>query len=72
MVRLISDRMSYRNHYMCSGEANSIILFHLNLSYIIIYSDIAIGAPYDGAAGRGAVYIYLGSIDGVMQEASQV
>ena len=22
--RLISDRMSYRNHYMCSGEATSI------------------------------------------------
>jgi len=24
--RLISDRMSYRNHYMCSGEATSIII----------------------------------------------
>ena len=24
--RLISDRMSYRNHYMCSGEATSILL----------------------------------------------
>ena len=21
--RLVSDRMSYRNHYMCSGEATS-------------------------------------------------
>ena len=25
MGRSISDRMSYRNHYMCSGEATSII-----------------------------------------------
>ena len=24
MGRLISDRMSYRNHYMCSGEATSV------------------------------------------------
>ena len=24
--RLISDRMSYRNHYMCSGEAISLLL----------------------------------------------
>ena len=23
MGRLISDRMSYRNHYMCSGEATN-------------------------------------------------
>ena len=23
MGRLVSDRMSYRNHYMCSGEATS-------------------------------------------------
>ena len=27
MGRLISDGMSYRNHYMCSGEATS---FHYN------------------------------------------
>ena len=26
MGRLIRDRMSYRNHYMCSGEATSIRL----------------------------------------------
>ena len=24
--RFISDRMSYRNHYMCSGEATSMII----------------------------------------------
>ena len=36
------------------------------------FSDIAIGAPYDGPIGKGAVYIYLGSIDGVMDKHSQV
>ena len=25
MGRLISDRVSYKNHYMCSGEATSVI-----------------------------------------------
>ena len=25
MRRSISDRMSYRNHYMCSGEATSLL-----------------------------------------------
>ena len=27
MGRLISDMMSYRNHYMCSGEATSIYIY---------------------------------------------
>ncbi|CAG0916768.1 unnamed protein product [Notodromas monacha] len=35
------------------------------------YSDFAVGAPYDGEDGRGVVYIYLGSIDGVVKTASQ-
>ena len=26
--RLISDRMSYKNHYMCSGKATSIVLYN--------------------------------------------
>ncbi|KAL1137846.1 hypothetical protein AAG570_009542 [Ranatra chinensis] len=33
------------------------------------YEDIAIGAPYEG---YGAVYIYLGSKDGIVKEPSQV
>lgn len=33
------------------------------------YDDIAVGAPYEG---RGAVYIYLGSKNGLIAEASQV
>jgi hypothetical protein len=33
------------------------------------YEDIAVGAPYDG---NGAVYIYLGSAQGLIPEPSQV
>lgn len=33
------------------------------------YEDIAIGAPYEG---KGAVYIYLGSKNGIIKTPSQV
>lgn len=33
------------------------------------YEDIAVGAPYEG---KGAVYIYLGSAQGLIPEPSQV
>jgi hypothetical protein len=33
------------------------------------YEDIAVGAPYEG---NGAIYIYLGSAQGLIPEASQV
>lgn len=36
------------------------------------YGDFAVGAPYDGPHGRGAVYIYYGSKDGPLAKASQV
>ncbi|PSN37770.1 hypothetical protein C0J52_13179 [Blattella germanica] len=36
------------------------------------YGDIAVGAPYDGPQGKGAVYIYHGSSKGIMEKASQV
>jgi len=35
-------------------------------------SDFAVGAPYDGVSGRGAVYIYQGSATGVRKEFTQV
>ncbi|KAK9889532.1 hypothetical protein WA026_006887 [Henosepilachna vigintioctopunctata] len=36
------------------------------------YGDFAVGAPYDGPHGRGAVYIYHGSEKGVRKTFSQV
>lgn len=36
------------------------------------YGDFAVGAPYDGPKGRGAVYIYHGSPNGPLEKYSQV
>uniref|UniRef100_A0A182JLT4 Uncharacterized protein n=1 Tax=Anopheles atroparvus TaxID=41427 RepID=A0A182JLT4_ANOAO len=36
------------------------------------YGDFAVGAPYDGSSGRGAVYVFYGSRDGPLPKASQV
>lgn len=36
------------------------------------YGDFAVGAPYDGPNGRGAVYIFYGSPEGPLKKASQV
>lgn len=36
------------------------------------FGDFAVGAPYDGPKGRGAVYIYHGSSNGPLLKASQV
>ncbi|XP_040173055.1 integrin alpha-PS2 isoform X2 [Anopheles arabiensis] len=36
------------------------------------YGDFAVGAPYDGPNGRGAVYIFYGSRAGPLAKASQV
>lgn len=36
------------------------------------YGDFAVGAPYDGDNGRGAVYIYHGSENGPLAKYSQV
>ncbi|ODM94960.1 Integrin alpha-PS2 [Orchesella cincta] len=36
------------------------------------FNDFAVGAPYDGIYGRGAVYIYHGSSTGVRKEYTQV
>ncbi|XP_063975763.1 integrin alpha-PS2-like isoform X3 [Diachasmimorpha longicaudata] len=36
------------------------------------YTDFAVGAPYAGPEGRGAVYIYHGSSEGVLEKFSQV
>lgn len=39
---------------------------------LVSFTDFAVGAPYDGPDHRGAVYIFLGSQDGVMKKPSQV
>jgi len=36
------------------------------------FDDIAVGAPYGGEKGSGAVYIYLGGKKGLQQEFAQV
>ncbi|KAK9701179.1 Integrin alpha [Popillia japonica] len=36
------------------------------------YTDFAVGAPYDGIHGRGAVYIFHGSKNGVQRKYTQV
>lgn len=36
------------------------------------YDDFAVGAPYDGKSGRGAVYVYYGSANGPLPKPSQV
>ena len=40
-------------------------------SFVVWFTDIIIGAPYE-EDGAGAIYIYLGSADGVDQQYSQV
>lgn len=36
------------------------------------YKDLAVGAPYGGVEGRGVVYIYVGSMEGIITDVSQV
>ncbi|KAL3831471.1 hypothetical protein ACJMK2_023216 [Sinanodonta woodiana] len=35
------------------------------------YNDLAVGAPYGGKDGRGAVYIYHGSVEGIITDVQQ-
>ena len=44
----------------------------LKIYLIIGIQDLVIGAPYDGEDHRGAIYIYLGTPDGISQTHSQV
>lgn len=50
--------------------------FYTNLiisNYVNLLSlDLAIGAPYGGDEGKGVVYIYVGSMEGIITDVSQV
>lgn len=35
------------------------------------YNDIVVGAPFDGEDGRGAIYVYHGSGEGIRVELTQ-
>lgn len=39
---------------------------------LLVFIDIAVGAPYDGPLERGAVYIFYGSKKGIRSKASQI
>ena len=41
MGRLIGDRMSYRNHYMCSGEATS----HYQSTSLSVSESVCLDVP---------------------------
>ena len=47
------------------------ILF-LTITYINFVPDIAVGAPFEGEDGSGAVYIYRGSYNGINPNYKQV
>ena len=40
--------------------------------WLLSLSDLAVGAPYGGEDGRGAVYIYHGSMRGIITDVQQV
>ena len=43
-----------------------------SFSKLYYSTDFAVGAPYDGENGRGAVYIFLGSAAGIRKPHTQV
>lgn len=60
--------------YQCSTKENRILKVHVYRNTIygkrtFVFSDFAVGAPYDD---NGAVYIYHGTIDGIIGDYSQV
>jgi len=46
---------------------------HIKLVLIkILNQDLVVGAPYDGPDGHGAVYVFLGTVDGLKKAPAQV
>lgn len=44
----------------------------LTITYINFVPDIAVGAPFEGEDGSGAVYLYRGSYNGINPNYKQV
>lgn len=53
----------------CAGNLNLDGITRSNPKGI---EDLIVGAPYDGADHRGAIYIFLGSEDGILGKYAQV
>ena len=64
MVRFWALRTSYPVNYIWTRN--------IFLNEIVFHQDLVVGAPYDGPDGRGAIYIFLGSLDGISKKPSQV
>uniref|UniRef100_A0A0C9R298 If_0 protein n=1 Tax=Fopius arisanus TaxID=64838 RepID=A0A0C9R298_9HYME len=66
----------YRDFHFRDGESNrgrfGMSVASLGDLDLDGYTDFAVGAPYAGPEGRGAVYIYHGSSEGVLEKYSQV
>ncbi|XP_060537100.1 integrin alpha-PS2 isoform X2 [Cylas formicarius] len=67
---------SFNKSSFLDGE-NSMSRFGLSLASLGDmnqdgYDDFAVGAPYDGPNGQGAVYIFYGSVNGVLKKYGQV
>jgi len=56
----------------CEELFEMTLLDLLTIFVVYKFSDFAVGAPYDGPQGSGAVYIYHGSPNGVRTKVSQV
>ncbi|XP_033219781.1 integrin alpha-PS2-like isoform X2 [Belonocnema kinseyi] len=65
------DKKDYRDGVFNRGRFGLSVAFLGDIDHDG-YGDIAVGAPYGGREGRGAVYIYRGSKEGLREKESQV
>ena len=48
------------------------ILYMMMMMMVFRYGDLAVGAPYSGVDGVGAVFVFRGGSSGVREEPDQV